>query len=63
MYRIICQECKRRETRSEYRGGNRQELLLALWGALEREDNALWKHMWERHDGKSEENMYDINME
>ena len=68
LYRIICQECKRKETRSEYWGETGRNCFLRGgehwkgWKNKE-EDNALWKHVWERHEGKSEENMYEMKME
>ena len=60
LYRIICRDCREKKVTSEYLGETRRNCFLRgrehLKGLRNKEnDNALWKHSWERHGGKQTE--------
>ena len=68
LYKITCKECKKEEKVSEYWGETGRNCFLRggeHWKGLEdkEEENALWKHAWERHHGESDPNMFEMKLE
>ena len=68
LYSIICEECKRQNVESEYWGETGRDCYTRggehLTGIREqREDNPMWKHVWDKHDGEGEEKMFSMRME
>ena len=68
LYNITCMECKKDDTKSEYWGETGRNCFLRggeHWKGMDSkdEDNALWKHAWEIHEGKVNPDMYEMKLE
>ena len=68
LYKIICKECRKKEIRSEYWGETGRNCFLRGGEHIEglknkEEDNALWKHTWDVHDGEGNSDTFEMKLE
>ena len=65
LYKIICRECRKIEVRSEYWGETGRNCFLRggehIKGLRNKdEDNALWKHTWDVHNGEGSSQILEM---
>ena len=68
LYSIRCDECKKRDKTVEYWGETGRDCYSRggehLKGCREsKEDNPMWKHLWETHGGEKGEEIFTMKME
>ena len=68
LYSIRCEDCKKKNVVSEYWGETGRDCFSRggehLKGCREkREDNPMWKHIWESHGGEKSDEIFTMKME
>ena len=68
LYCIRCEECKKQERNVEYWGETRRDCFTRggehIKGCREKgEENPMWKHIWESHQGEMGDEIFTMRME